>query len=199
MTPPTSEREAPELAALAHPAEREAPLTTRRRDGLRTWGLRLISIAVVLFTWWLLTALHIWKPLILPSPAKVWGAFEQSVTSSGRRRGLSGHYLWEHLGASLERIARGMFWAILVGPPIGLMLASVRPIRIVVEPWITFLRSLPPLGYFPLLILWFGIYDTSKVWLLFLAAFPPIALATFAGVERVRVDRVDAAKSLGAS
>jgi taurine transport system permease protein len=165
----------------------------------RTLALRLVSVGFVLGLWWLLTALEVWKPLILPSPARVWEAFRQSVTSDGRRRGLSGHFLWEHLGASLERIGRGMFWAIVVGPVIGFVLATARPVRLIVEPWVTFLRSLPPLGYFPLLILWFGIYDTSKVWLLFLAAFPPITLATFAGVRRVRADRLDAARSLGAS
>lgn len=158
-----------------------------------------MSVASVVGLWWLLSALEIWKPLILPGPGRVWDAFVQSITSDGRRRGLSGHYLWEHLGASLDRIGHGMFWALLIGPVLGLLLATVRPLRLIVEPWITFLRSLPPLGYFPLLILWFGIYDTSKVWLLFLAAFPPITLATFAGVERVRPDRLDAARSLGAS
>ena len=172
---------------------------TRTAARVRTTSLRILSLVIVLGGWWLLTALEIWKPLILPSPAKVWDAFQQSISSEGRRRGLSGHFLWEHLGASLDRIGRGMVWAIVVGPLLGLLLATVRPLRTIVEPWITFLRSLPPLGYFPLLILWFGIYDTSKIWLLFLAAFPPITLATFSGVGRVRRDRIDAARSLGAS
>jgi taurine transport system permease protein len=185
--------------AGVRPPWRPAARRKARRNGWRTLVLRVVSIGVVLGLWWLLTALKIWKPLILPSPGRVWEAFRESVTSDGRRRGLSGHFLWEHLGASLERIGRGMFWAILVGPVIGFVLATARPVRLIVEPWITFLRSLPPLGYFPLLILWFGIYDTSKVWLLFLAAFPPITLATFAGVRRVRADRLDAARSLGAS
>jgi len=64
---------------------------------------------------------------------------------------------------------------------------------------VSFLRSLPPLAYFSLLIIWFGIEDTSKVWLLFLAAFPPITLATISGVERVRPEYVEAARALGAS
>jgi taurine transport system permease protein len=178
---------------------RREPARPRRPRRRHSWALRVASVGFVVGLWWLLSALEIWKPLILPGPGRVWDAFVQSVTSDGRRRGLSGHYLWEHLGASLDRIAHGMFWALLIGPALGLLLATVRPLRLIVEPWITFLRSLPPLGYFPLLILWFGIYDTSKVWLLFLAAFPPITLATFSGVERVRPDRLDAARSLGAS
>ena len=61
------------------------------------------------------------------------------------------------------------------------------------------LRALPPLGYIGLLIVWFGIGDTSKIWLLFLAAFPPIAVATMQGVQGVQVSRVNAARSLGAT
>ena len=92
-----------------------------------------------------------------------------------------------------------MGWGILFGVPLGLLLASVRPVRIVLEPYVSFLRSLPPLAYFSLLIIWFGIDDSSKVWLLFLTAFPPITLATMAGVERVRPEFLEAARALGAS
>ena len=55
----------------------------------------------------------------------------------------------------------------------------------VLEPYLNFLRSLPPLAYIGLLIVWFGIGDTSKIWLLFLAAFPPITMATITGVRGV--------------
>jgi taurine transport system permease protein len=165
----------------------------------RTWWLRLLSLGVVLGLWWLLAALEIWSPLLLPSPGDVWHALVLSVTSEGPRRGLSGYYLWEHLWASLQRILKGVGYAIVFGPLLGLVLASFRWVRVVVEPWVSFLRSLPPLAYFSLLIIWFGIDDTSKVWLLFVAAFPPITIATIAGVERVRADRVNGARSLGAS
>jgi taurine transport system permease protein len=199
ITSAGADRSAPSAAIAAAPAlvRRGRKRRKQRRRSSRI-ALRIVSVGVVFGVWWVVTALEIWKPLILPSPAKVWDAFVQSVTTSGRRRGLSGHFLWEHLWASLDRIGHGVFWAVLIGPPLGVLLASIDWVRLVVEPWISFLRSLPPLGYFPLLIIWFGIYDTSKVWLLFLAAFPPITLATYAGVERVRRDRIDAARSLGA-
>ena len=160
---------------------------------------KVVSLALVLGAWWAVAEAEIWSDLIVPGPVKVWDAFIQSVTSDGRRRGLSGHFLWEHLFASLGRILRGVGWGTLVGVPVGLLLATVRPVRTVAEPYVSFLRSLPPLGYFSLLIIWFGIDDTSKVWLLFLTAFPPIALATLAGVERVRADHLDAGRALGAN
>jgi taurine transport system permease protein len=174
-----------------------------RRTPARRWVgralARLLSLSVLLAVWWLVTEAGIWSELIVPSPAAVWDAFVQSVTSDGPRRGLSGYLLWEHLRASLERIAWGVAWGTLVGVPLGLLLASVRAARVIVEPYVSFLRSLPPLAYFSLLIIWFGIEDTSKIWLLFLTAFPPITLATMAGVERVRPEYVEAARALGAS
>jgi taurine transport system permease protein len=163
------------------------------------WTLRLLTFGVVIGLWFLLTELEVWSPLILPRPSSVWEAFVQSVTTDGRRRGLGGYFLWEHLRASLWRILNGVFWAIILGIGVGFVLASSWRMRTVFEPLVSFLRSLPPLAYFTILIFWFGIQDTSKIWLLFLAAFPPITLATMNGVERVRTDRVDAARSLGGS
>lgn len=162
----------------------------------------LVQIAVILLlglVWWALARAEVWSRVILPGPGQVWHAFVQSVTTEGRRRGLSGSFLWEHLWASLWRILRGLFWALLFGLPLGLALASSRWFRAAVAPPVDFLRALPPLGYFSLLMIWFGIDDTSKVWLLFLAAFPPITLSVAAGTRRVRTDRIEAARSLGAS
>jgi taurine transport system permease protein len=101
--------------------------------------------------------------------------------------------------ATLERIGIGLFFAILVGIPTGLLMANIKFIGVAVEPYINFLRSLPPLGYIGLLIVWFGIGNTSKIWLLFLAAFPPITIATIAGIRGIREDQIHAAETLGAN
>ena len=58
---------------------------------------------------------------------------------------------------------------------------------------------IPPLAYFSLLIIWFGIEDTSKIWLLFLAAVAPIALSVLSGVRGVPAGRINSARSLGAN
>ncbi len=163
------------------------------------WGLRFLTLGLVVGLWFLLVELEVWSPLILPRPSSVWDAFVQSVTTDGKRRGLAGYFLWEHLQASLWRVLNGVFWAIILGIAVGFLLGSSWRIRTMLEPLVSFLRSLPPLAYFTILIFWFGIQDTSKIWLLFLAAFPPITLATMNGIERVRTDRVDAARSLGGS
>ena len=136
-----------------------------------------LILAVLLFVWWLVTELEVWSELFVPRPEAVWARFVDSVTVHDGQKGLSGYYLWEHLGASLRRIGLGVGLATLeLGIPLGLLLATVRPFQVIVEPYVNFIRALPPLAYFSLLIIWFGIEDASKVWLLFLAAFAPIAI-----------------------
>lgn len=186
-------------AAAARPARRRiaVPAPVARRAG--RLGAGAASAGLLLGAWWLVAALHVWPELFVPAPQAVWARLVDSVTVHDGRVGLSGHYLWEHVWASLWRLLRGVGLAIVAGVALGLALASLRPVRLVVEPWVTFVRSLPPLAYFSLLIIWFGIEDASKVWLLFLASFPPIALAVLGGVEGIHPDRISGARALGAS
>jgi taurine transport system permease protein len=162
-------------------------------------AVRVFAVLAFFFAWWLVTELKVWDELVVPRPIAVWNAFIESVTTHNGQRGLSGYFLWEHLWASLWRVLQGLFWGIVLGVPLGLLLAAWTPFKLLVEPFVNFVRSLPPLAYFTLLIFWFGIDDEAKVWLLFLAAFAPIAISTMAGVESVRRERVDAARSLGAN
>ncbi|MGP9723309.1 ABC transporter permease [Corynebacterium sp. AOP40-9SA-29] len=183
-----------------------APLRRFRRftPGRRAVNNTVVFVALIAF-WWLITATGLVKPLFLPSPGSVVGAFWdantcQAITDDGAVEvcGEDNYFLWQHLLASLQRIAVGVGVGILVGTGLGFLMGTVRWIFDLAEPYLNFLRSLPPLGYMGLLIVWFGIGDVSKVWLLFLAAFPPIAMSTIAGVRGVQQDRILAARSLGA-
>jgi len=173
--------------------------TRRLAPWARRNAYRALSLAVLLGAWWTVTELEVWSELFVPKPTAVWDRFVDGVTVHDGQTGLSGYYLWEHLWASLRRIGLGVGLAIVAGIPLGLLIATVRPVRIVLEPYVNFIRSLPPLAYFSLLIIWFGIGDASKVWLIFLAAFAPVALSVVSGVQGIRRDRVDAALALGAS
>jgi taurine transport system permease protein len=156
-------------------------------------------VVVFLGIWWFATDRGWWDEIIVPKPSSVWRRFVESITTHDGARGLSNSYLWEHLAASGWRLAQGLAWAVVLGVPIGLLLATIRPFRVVFEPVMSFVRSLPPLAYFSLLIIWFGIEDTSKIWLLFLAAIAPISLSIVSGFESIRPDWLEAGRSLGAS
>ena len=192
------------IASPEAPEGRRIPWAARRVSdpGPPTRGARalggVLAIGAVLAVWTALVASGRWSQILLPSPLAVWRAFVQSVTVHDGQRGLSGEFLWVHLGASLWRIVRGLAWGLVIGVPLGVMLSWWRPFGLVATPIVDFVRSLPPLGYFSLLIIWFGIEDTSKVWLLVLAAFPPITLSVAASVAAVRAERINAALVLGA-
>lgn len=166
----------------------------------------LASLILLLLVWWAVTAAGLIDPLYLPGPGAVWRAFVDANScrpmAAGSSRIVCGeqqYFLWQHLVVSLERIGIGMALAIVAGMLVGFVLAEAGWVRRIVLPYINFVRALPPLGYIGLLIVWFGIGDTTKIWLLFLAAFPPIVLATLDGIDGVGRDRVDSARSLGAS
>ncbi len=176
--------------------------TARRRQT----AIRLAVFAAFLLLWWGVTAAGLVKPLFLPSPGAVWNAAVQANSchpvAAGVDRlvcGEQNYFMWEHLIASLQRIGAGVGMAIVFGVALGFIMGTIKPINTVIEPYLNFLRSLPPLGYIGLLIVWFGIGDVSKIWLLFLAAFPPIAMATISGVSGIRQARIHAAQSLGAT
>ena len=162
-------------------------------------SVQLSAVAVLIGIWWVIAAAEIWPPLLLPGPQDV---FEQLFVITGYHdgiRGYSNYFLQEHLWFSMSRLLQGIAYAILLGVPVGIILAVVTPLRWIFGPAIDFLRNLPPLAYFSLLVIWFGIDDTPKVTLLFLAAFPPIVIATADAVRSVPAERVNAVHMLGAN
>lgn len=182
-------------------AARRGRSRRRRRHRLLQGGVLIAVLAL----WWLITAIELVDPLYLPSPQAVLGAFVDAnrclvvEERTGRTVcGVQNYYMWEHLIASLQRIAVGVSLAVLVGVVLGFLMSMWEPANIALAPYLNFLRALPPLGYIGLIIVWVGIGDMSKYLLLFLAAFPPIVIATIDGVRGVREDYLSGAKSMGA-
>lgn len=177
-------------------SERTRP--SERRAGLSRVLTGLSSLAFVLAVWWIVAALEIWEPVFVPPPSAVWHQLIETSTTHDGIRGYNGHLLHEHLWASLRRILIGSGVGVLIGVPLGLLVGGVRIVRYALEPALTFLRQLPPLAYFSLLIIWLGIDESPKIWLLVIAAMPPIAVATASAVGGVHRDYLNGARSLGA-
>ncbi len=83
--------------------------------------------------------------------------------------------------------------------PVGIAIGANRIARGVLDPLIEFYRPIPPLAYLPLIVIWCGIGELSKVLLIYLAIFAPIAIATATGVRTVDPAKLRAAQSLGAT
>lgn len=101
------------------------------------------------------------------------------------------------MAVSFARLAAGFLATIIVGVPLGLAIGTSPVVKGLADPLIEFYRPIPSLAYLSLLIIWFGIGETSKVLVLLLAALPAVVLTTVAGVRSVRIERIQGAQSLG--
>lgn len=133
-------------------------------------------------------------PVYLPPPEAVVSRFWEISTE-----GYRGFSLWQHLGYSLFRVIGGFFFGALLGIPLGYAMGLNGWFRGWFDPIVEFMRPVPPLALIPLVIIWFGIGETGKIILLFLAALWIMAIAARSGVSGVRITKVHAAYSLGAS
>ena len=181
------------------PAATEAPSSSRWWRLARQAGLPLLSLLVFFIVWQLAAASEIWNQTFVPYPSTVWRAFIDVSTTHDGVRGYAGYLLWEHLYMTLRRVVVGVVFGVAIGVALGLLMGSIPWVRSVLEPWLTFLRALPPLAYFFLLVIWLVIDEAPKITLLALAALPPAAVATTAAVVAVPVSLVEAARALGAS
>lgn len=161
------------------------------------WTARKIStltILALLLVWEAVTRLGLIAPLFLPSPEAV--VAKALVVA---RDGFADASLLQHLTASLVRVFAALLLALAVGIPVGLAIGASTVGRGIFDPLLEFLRPIPPLAYLPLIIIWCGIGEPSKVLVIAIAMLAPIALSTAAGVRGVSDDRVRAARALGAS
>lgn len=161
----------------------------------RQLTLSLATLLVLLAVWWVVSALKLISPLFLPAPQQV---LHQLLTVASAQ-GFMDATLWQHLGASLMRILIALFAAALIGIPVGIAMGLNSTVRGILDPLIELYRPVPPLAYLPLMVIWFGIGETSKILLIYLAIFAPVALSAVAGVKSAQQVRLRAARSLGAS
>ncbi len=160
-------------------------------DG-RFWSV--ISVLTLAMAWYLGSALELVNPIFWPSPSAVW---DQFVSISGE--GYRNFSLWEHIWASLYRILVGFGLGCLIGIPLGFAMGLSKFMRGWFDPIVEFFRPIPPLAFIPLVIIWSGIGERSKILLLFFAALWIMVIAARAGVGSVKLSKIHAAYSLGAS
>lgn len=134
------------------------------------------------------------EPIWLPAPEDVVKRVVEIA-----KEGFRGSTLVEHLGYSLFRVVVGFFFGALVGIPLGYAMGLSDWFRGWFDPIVEFMRPVPPLALIPLVIIWAGIGEAGKIILLFLAALWIMAIAARSGVSGVRISKVHAAYSLGAS
>ena len=156
--------------------------------------ISVITAIALIAAWFVVTNMGWVKPLFLPTPQAVWGKFLLANSE-----GVANSTLWQHTLASLSRVFGAFLLACVTAIPIGILMGTNRVMRGIFDAPIEFYRPLPPLAYLPLVIIWFGIGEFSKILLIFLAIFAPMAISARAGVRSVSMEQIHAAYAMGAS
>ena len=143
-----------------------------------------------LFVLWHLASIYLVSSVLFPPPATV---FRKAVILV--RNGV----LLEHLWASVQRILVGFIAGSLLGIPIGLAMGSFRPVRQVLEPYTEFLRFIPSVAMITVAVIWFGIGEASKIFLIIYTTIFIVILNTAAGVSAIANNKIRAAQALGAT
>jgi NitT/TauT family transport system permease protein len=143
-----------------------------------------------LFLLWDLAARYLVGSVLFPPPTLV---FAKAVILL--RTGV----LLEHLAASLQRILAGFLVGSLLGIPIGLAMGSFRPVRRLLEPYTEFLRFIPSVAMITVAVIWFGIGEASKIFLIIYTTIFIVIINTAAGVSAIAPNKIRAAEALGAT
>lgn len=156
--------------------------------------IAIVSICALVGAWALATGAGWVKPLFLPSPLAVLENFHYTAIE-----GFGGSSLFQHIWVSFARVFGAFLLACSIGIPLGLLMGMNRIIRGIFDPPIEFYRPIPPLAYLPLMIIWFGIGELSKVLLIFLSVLAPVTMGTRSAVRSAAIEQVHAAYSMGAN
>jgi NitT/TauT family transport system permease protein len=162
--------------------------TPRKRRGLgrgAALGLNLLSAVLGIALWWLLSKAGVNIPTPPEVAKKGW-----ELTKDGT--------LPTDVLASLRRVLIGFLLGVLVAIPVGFLMGWYAVARALIEPWVQFFRTIPPLALIPLAIVLLGIDETPKIAVIFLASFLSSVIATFQGVVNVDRTLINAARVLGA-
>ncbi|MFJ8509164.1 ABC transporter permease [Streptomyces avermitilis] len=151
----------------------------------------VLAIALVLLVWQALISFEIvTDPSKLPPPSAVWNEIENAWLE-GKLLG----YIW----TSVSRGLLGFLFALVIGTPLGLLVARVRFVRAAIGPILQGLQSLPSVAWVPPAVVWFGLNNSMMYTVILLGAVPSIANGLVSGVDQVPPLFLRAGRTMGAT
>ncbi len=152
------------------------------------WVWLLISLGVAMILWYILSIIPS-TSRVFPNVFKVVGSIKTMID-----RGL----LFKDIGSSLISVLAGFAIGFVTAVPVAFLMAWYRPVRFVLEPWIQFIRNIPPLAYVPLVVIGVGVGRRPQIIVIWLATFLIMTVTIFQGVINVDETLIKAARVLGA-
>lgn len=149
----------------------------------------IVSIAAAFILWSIASSIKSVGSVLVP-PKAVWGALLKTMASG---------YLWVNIKDSLIRVFGGFALGVVCSIPVAFLLGWYESFRRVVEPWIQFLRTIPPIALIPLVITAFGIGTSAKIAIIFFAVFLTMVITIYQGVKNVDSTLIKAAKVFDAT
>lgn len=132
--------------------------------------------------------------LVLAGPVETLTAFFTAILRPIGTHTIEGHIIW-----SLSRVLVGFALGSFAGTVLGILMGWFKPVSALFRPIFELLRPIPPIAWIPLSIVWFGLGEASKYFLIFYSAFCAVTMNAYSGVRSVDPELMGAAKMLGAS
>ncbi len=154
----------------------------------KVWLVLSLLAAIVAYT---ALSLNDVTSRAFPSLLKVFGSYTKMAVNRG--------VFWGDIASSLTSAGIGFALGFLFGVPVAFLMAWYRPVRNIVEPWIQFIRNIPPLAYVPLVVIAAGVGRTPQIIVICIATFLTISITVFQGVINVDETLIKAARVLGAN
>ena len=149
----------------------------------------LISFAVAMLVWYLMS--------IIPQTSRAFP--NVVVTIEGLMRMVERGAFWQDLSSSLISVALGYAIGFIIALPVAILMAWYVPVRNILEPWIQFIRNIPPLAYVPLIVICAGVGRLPQVIVITIACFLIMCVTIYQGVINVDETLIKAARVLGAT
>lgn len=173
-------------------------MTLRHKDKIgvkevlqNRWVLYTISVICFFSIWDYLAA----NKILGNSLARPLEVVQQIVHLSNHR--LAGNTLWGHIWASLRRVLIGWSVASAIAIPLGLFMALNDHVRAIAKPIFDLLKPMPPIAWISIAILWLGIGEASKLFIIMIGTFVPCLLNAYNGVRLVEPQLYDVIRMLG--
>lgn len=156
---------------------------------LKKYGWLTLSLLIAMLVWYLLSI----NPRTARSFPNVGLVIESITTMMGRG------VFWTDISSSLTSVLLGFVFGFILSLPVAILMAWYKPVRNIIEPWIQFIRNIPPLAYVPLVVISAGVGRVPQVIVITIATFLTMTVTIYQGVLNLDPTLVKAARILGAN